>query len=66
MVSFLGDYATHHRLEPRFGVEVRALERDGEVWTADTGGAPIRARQVVLASGFNSRPELPEWPGAAR
>ena len=63
MVRYLAAYAAHHGLEPRFGTEVRRLERDGEVWTAHTGDGPLRAREVVVASGYNCTPVLPDWPG---
>ncbi|UOY02370.1 flavin-containing monooxygenase [Blastococcus sp. PRF04-17] len=63
MVRYLADYARHHGLRPRFGTEVRRLERDGDGWAADTGGTPIRARHVVLASGYNAEPVVPAWPG---
>lgn len=64
MVRYLAAYAAHHGLQPRFGTEVRRLDRDGEGWTAETNGTPIRARQVVVATGFNGRPFVPAWPGA--
>ncbi len=64
MAAYLADYAAHHGIEPRFGSEVRRLDRDGDSWTADTGDGKLRARQVVLASGYNSDPVLPRWPGA--
>jgi glycine/D-amino acid oxidase-like deaminating enzyme len=64
MVRYLADYAAHHRIEPRFGTTVHRLERDGDEWAAQTDDGKLRARQVVLASGFNSEPVLPAWPGA--
>ena len=64
VVRYLGDYAAHHGLHPRFGTEVRRLDRDGDGWVADLGGGQLRARQVVLASGFNLSPRVPDWPGA--
>jgi cation diffusion facilitator CzcD-associated flavoprotein CzcO len=63
MASYLQLYAEHHGIAPRFGVEVTRLERDGDGWKAETGGAPLSARQVVLASGYNRQPVLPSWPG---
>src|SRR4051812_14812348 len=63
MAAYLRAYAVHHDLHPRFGVEVRDLQRDGEWWRAETGGEPIAARQVVLACGYNREPALPAWPG---
>jgi putative flavoprotein involved in K+ transport len=63
MAEYLRLYADHHGIAPRFGVEVTRLERDGEGWKAETGGEPLSARQVVLASGYNREPVLPDWPG---
>jgi cation diffusion facilitator CzcD-associated flavoprotein CzcO len=63
MAAYLASYAAHHRIEPRFGVEVGRLDRDGAGWTAATDGGPLRARQVVLACGWNRDPVLPPWPG---
>jgi glycine/D-amino acid oxidase-like deaminating enzyme len=63
MAGYLRRYADHHGLTPRFGTEVRRLERDGDAWKAETDGTPIEARQVVFASGFNCDPVLPDWPG---
>jgi putative flavoprotein involved in K+ transport len=64
MVRYLRDYAAHHRIEPRFGTVVRRLVRLDDGWAAQTDDGDLRARQVVLASGFNSDPLLPAWPGA--
>jgi cation diffusion facilitator CzcD-associated flavoprotein CzcO len=63
MVAYLADYADHHGLAPRFGTQVQKLVRDGDGWLAETSAGPIRARQVVLASGYNCEPVVPAWPG---
>jgi cation diffusion facilitator CzcD-associated flavoprotein CzcO len=63
VVAYLGEYARHHGIRPRFGTEVRRLERDGDLWKAETDGAPLQARQIVLAGGWNGVPKLPSWPG---
>jgi putative flavoprotein involved in K+ transport len=63
MVGYLREYAGYHGVAPRFGVEVRRLDRTGEGWTAETAEGPLRARQVVLACGYNREPVLPSWPG---
>lgn len=63
-VRYLTDYAAHHGIEPRFGTEVTRLDRDGDGWSATTGEGVLRARQVVLASGYNRDPVPPSWPGA--
>jgi cation diffusion facilitator CzcD-associated flavoprotein CzcO len=63
LVRYLGDYAAVHDIRPRFGVDVRRLDRDGDGWRAETDGEPLRAREVVLACGFNREPVEPHWPG---
>jgi hypothetical protein len=63
VAAYLRRYADHHGITPRFGMEVRRLERDGDAWTAHTDGAPLRVRQVVVATGLNRLPVDPDWPG---
>jgi cation diffusion facilitator CzcD-associated flavoprotein CzcO len=63
VAAYLRQYADHHSIAPRFGTEVQRLERDGDGWTAHTGGAPLRVRQVVVATGYNASPVAPDWPG---
>jgi putative flavoprotein involved in K+ transport len=63
VAAYLGDYAQRAGVAPRFRVEVRRLDRDGAGWTAGTDGAPLHARQVVVATGYNREPVLPVWPG---
>lgn len=63
LVRYLGDYAAHHGVEPRFGTVVRRLDLVRGGWAAVTDDGELRFRQVVLASGFNQDPVLPRWPG---
>lgn len=63
MAYYLRVYARHHRLQPRFGTEVRRIERDSGVWHALSDDGVFVARQVVLATGHSNRPVEPRWPG---
>jgi putative flavoprotein involved in K+ transport len=63
VIGYLERYARHHRLDVRTGVEVRGLARDGDGWSLDTSAGPIAARFVVVATGYNHTPVLPDWPG---
>ncbi|MGW5849193.1 flavin-containing monooxygenase [Streptomyces sp. NPDC055254] len=66
VVRYLEKYAEFHELEIVTGVEVTRIERapDGGGWTLHaTGGRVLNAGAVVVATGFNHTPELPEWPG---
>jgi cation diffusion facilitator CzcD-associated flavoprotein CzcO len=63
VAAYLTQYADRAGIRPRFGTEVRRLDRDAGGWAAQTGDGVLRARQVVLATGYNSVPVAPHWPG---
>ena len=63
VITYLQRYARHHRLNVRDSTEARGLNRDNGEWVVETAGGPIAARFVVVATGFNRNPYLPEWPG---
>ncbi|MER8000635.1 MULTISPECIES: flavin-containing monooxygenase [unclassified Streptomyces] len=68
VVRYLEKYALHHGLDVVTGVEVTRVERapDGPGWLLHaTGGRQLRCRAVVVATGFNHTPRLPDWPGRA-
>ncbi|MFD3326194.1 flavin-containing monooxygenase [Streptomyces sp. NPDC058701] len=70
VVRYLEKYAEFHELELVTGVEVTRVEpaagEDGghDGWTLHaSGGRVLTAAAVVVATGFNHTPALPEWPG---
>ncbi|MER6832606.1 NAD(P)/FAD-dependent oxidoreductase [Streptomyces cellulosae] len=66
VVRYLEKYAEHHRLEIVTGVEVSRIERteDGAGWMLRaTGGRELTGAAVVVATGFNHTPRVPDWPG---
>ena len=62
VVRYLEAYVAHHRLDVRLGVHVDRLERDNG-WIARSAQGDLRAGTVVVATGYNHTPDLPEWPG---
>jgi cation diffusion facilitator CzcD-associated flavoprotein CzcO len=66
VVRYLETYARHHELSIRFGMEIKRIERTGDGWSAYTDEGPISADSVVVATGYNRRPHLPDWPGMDR
>jgi putative flavoprotein involved in K+ transport len=62
-VQYLEDYAAHHRLDLRFGTEVRRIARADAGWRVETGGDALEAPAAVVATGFDREPYMPEWPG---
>ncbi|MET7645986.1 NAD(P)/FAD-dependent oxidoreductase [Streptomyces sp. NPDC005426] len=66
VVRYLEKYVEHHGLEVVTGVEVSRVDRaaDGTGWRLTaTGGRELTGRAVVVATGFNHTPRIPDWPG---
>ncbi|MEV5171618.1 NAD(P)/FAD-dependent oxidoreductase [Streptomyces flaveolus] len=68
VVRYLEKYAEHHELEIVTGVEVHRVERsgDGTGWLLHaSGGRELTGSAVIVATGFNHTPRIPDWPGRA-
>ncbi|MFG2598129.1 flavin-containing monooxygenase [Streptomyces sp. NPDC048462] len=66
VVRYLEKYAEHHELEVVTGVEVSRVDPapDGTGWRLTaTGGRELTGRAVVVATGFNHTPRIPDWSG---
>ncbi|WP_411079904.1 flavin-containing monooxygenase [Streptomyces sp. cmx-18-6] len=67
LVRYLEAYTEHHELEVVTGVEVNRVDRapdgSGDWQLTATGGRILRGRAVVVATGFNHTPRVPDWPG---
>ena len=66
VVRYLEKYAEHHELDVVTGVEVSRIEPapDGSGWLLHaTGGRELTGSAVVVATGYNHTPHMPDWPG---
>jgi putative flavoprotein involved in K+ transport len=63
VIEYLREYADGEGLDVRTGVRVARIERAGDLWRLDTADGPIDARDVIVATGYNGRPFVPDWPG---
>ncbi|WP_372347638.1 flavin-containing monooxygenase [Streptomyces sp. KL116D] len=66
VIRYLEKYAEYHDLEVVTGVEVTRIDRaaDDRGWVLRaTGGRELTAAAVVVATGYNHTPRLPDWPG---
>lgn len=63
VVRYLHAYAAEHHVAPRLGVTVNAVQRTGDHFTVDTSTGVMNPRTVVMATGYNSVPRLPSFPG---
>ena len=66
VVAYLERYAAKFQIEPRFGFDVTSARYDGAQWVVRAGEDEIRARSLVVATGYNRVPKVPSWPGQER
>jgi putative flavoprotein involved in K+ transport len=64
VVRYLESYAVHHNLDVHLNTEVSRIDRDGEEWVVRSPQGDLRVSHVVVATGHNNTPDLPDWPGA--
>ena len=67
VVDYLERYAAHHGLDMALGREVLGLSRseDGSGWLLRTSEGDVHAGSVVVATGYNNTPFMPDYPGKA-
>jgi cation diffusion facilitator CzcD-associated flavoprotein CzcO len=63
LVAHLERYAEQCGLDVRLGVEVERVERHGGGYRVETSAGPFTAGAVVVATGFDRVPTMPDWPG---
>ncbi|WP_274559762.1 flavin-containing monooxygenase [Streptomyces spiramyceticus] len=66
VIRYLEKYAEFHELEIVTGVEVSRIEPapGGTGWLLHaTGGRELTGSAVVVATGYNHTPYVPDWPG---
>ena len=65
VVDYLDAYAARAGIAPRFGVEANAIvPAEGDGWCTTTrDGEEIRSRVVVVTTGANNIPLVPDIPG---
>ena len=61
--DYLERYAEHYELRIEDGVEVARVDRRGAGWALTTSRGEIRAPIVVVATGLDREPTIPDWPG---
>jgi putative flavoprotein involved in K+ transport len=60
LLAYFGEYAESQGIDVRTGVRVNRIDRG---WMLATSAGPIEADTVVVATGYNGAPFIPDWPG---
>ena len=67
VVDYLSQYARHHAIAPRRGVEALSITANQGKWLATTArGHRLAARSVVVATGANRAPRRARFDGLAQ
>jgi putative flavoprotein involved in K+ transport len=62
-VQYLESFAARHQVKAQFGVQVDRIDPVPDGWQVSTSAGPMTARQVVVATGHQHTPWLPDWRG---
>jgi putative flavoprotein involved in K+ transport len=63
LLEYFRQYVARHNIDVRTGARVARIEPDGKAWRLETRQGPIRADDVIVATGYNGAPFIPAWPG---
>jgi Pyridine nucleotide-disulphide oxidoreductase len=62
-IRYLESYVKRHDLLVRFGIQVDRIDHCGESLRVVTSAGDLTARHVIVATGHEHTPRIPEWPG---
>jgi len=62
LIEYFHEYTAVHDIDLRVDCKVERLEPS---WTLHTSDGEIHADHVVVATGYNGTPFVPDWPGRA-
>jgi len=63
VLRYLAEYARRHALDVHLGVIAQTVERTEGGWRVVTNRGTVEAGTVVVATGYNHTPKLPDLPG---
>ena len=63
VIAYLDAYTSAQGLAPVFGAEVRSIRPEGDGWRVVHSMGEETAGAVVMATGLNGTPKVPDWPG---
>ena len=64
VVEYLEQYAAHFGIRPKFNQNVTGIRRGaGGTWSVETDTDTFEAERVIVSTGYNRIPNVPELPG---
>jgi hypothetical protein len=66
IVEHLDRHAREDGIDLRLRTRVERLDRSNGGWALDTSEGELRAPQVIVSTGYEQEPVIPDWPGRER
>lgn len=63
VIDYLDSYSHELNIRPVFNTEVLSVKKEGEYWIAETTYGTYQSTFVIVATGRNHKPKMPEFPG---
>ena len=63
VIEHIERQAGEGRIELRLGTRAERIDRDDAGWVVRTGAGELHAPQVIVATGLDLAPDVPDWPG---
>jgi|tagenome__1003787_1003787.scaffolds.fasta_scaffold20885197_3 putative flavoprotein involved in K+ transport len=63
LIEYFRAYVDSHGLDVRTNTRVTRIDHDADGWQLETDNEPIHAERVIVATGYNGAPFIPDWPG---
>ena len=63
VVDYLDNYAKELNIHPVFNTEVLSVKKEGDNWNTETNSGTYQSRFVIVATGLNHTPNIPEFEG---
>jgi cation diffusion facilitator CzcD-associated flavoprotein CzcO len=63
VIDYLARHGGEEGMDIRLGTRVERIEADGSDWVIRTSTGELRAPQVIVATGLEGAPVIPEWAG---
>ncbi len=64
VVTYLESFARCHEVSVRFATQVLGVHHDGDLWRLEAPTRAMLCRYLVIATGWDTVPDMPSWPGA--
>ena len=66
LVEHLDRHAHEDGIDLKLGTRVERIDRSNGHWALNTSDGELRAPQVIVATGYEAEPIIPDWPGRER